>query len=115
MQKAAWPCLTVEPFAGTCNQYWYCSTACKVQHWNRGQTGAACQIPHSLICPVLSLFGGSKCDADMESVLHMCLDALALQTLQQPAPGDCMLNHIDHKHRRNLDSHALACAIISLV
>ena len=35
-----------------------------------------------LVCPVLSFFGGSKCDADMESVLHMCLDVLALQHLE---------------------------------
>jgi hypothetical protein len=37
------------------------------------------------VCPVLSYFGGSKCDADMESVLHMCLDVLALQHLENLA------------------------------
>ena len=74
--------------AGECDQCWYCSEACKELHWSHGQAGAVCSIPHKLTCPVLSFFGGSKCDADMESVLHMCLDALALQMLQQPAPGE---------------------------
>ena len=48
---------------------------------------AVSRIPHRLTCSVLSLFGGSKCDADMESGLHVCLDALALQVQQQPASG----------------------------
>ena len=69
----------------------YCSTACKEEHWNHGQIGAACCVPHRLICPTLSFFGSSKCDADMDSVLHMCLDALALQTLQHPEAGSARL------------------------
>jgi len=74
--------------AGRCDECWYCGEACKEQHWSHGQARAVCQVPHSLTCPVLSCFGGSKCDADMESVLHMILDALALQMLQQQASGD---------------------------
>ena len=94
MHQEAWPVLTVQPYAGKCNQCWYCSAECKEKHWSSGQAGAECQIPHSLVCPVLNVFGSPKCDADMESVLHMCLDALALQTLQQPAPGDRTRNTV---------------------
>ena len=79
--------------AGSCDQAWYCSTACKEEHWNHGQIGAACRIPHRLICPTLSFFGSSKCDADLDSVLHMCLDALALQSLQHPEAGSSPTLH----------------------
>ncbi|BDA44739.1 probable N-lysine methyltransferase SMYD2 at C-terminar half [Coccomyxa sp. Obi] len=68
-----------------CNQAWYCSEACRESHASLGTSGAQCPVPHSLVCPVLSHFGGCKCDADMESVLHMCLDVLALQHLDTEA------------------------------
>ncbi|CAL8469524.1 g9065 [Coccomyxa elongata] len=68
-----------------CNQAWYCSEACRESHARSGTNGAQCPVPHSLVCPVLSHFGGCKCDADMESVLHMCLDVLALQHLDTQA------------------------------
>ena len=71
--------------AGQCNQAWYCSEACRESHARLGTNGAQCPVPHSLACPVLSHFGGCKCDADMESVLHMCLDVLALQHLDSQA------------------------------
>ena len=102
------------PGAGKCDQCWYCSTECREQHWSNGQAGAACQIPHSLTCPVLSLFGGSKCDADMESVLHMCLDALALQTLQQAAPGTCTACTFADNHGHGITALHTACPHVAL-
>lgn len=52
-------------------------------------------MPHALVCPVLSHFGGCKCDADMESVLHMCLDVLALQHLEASSTGRCGMNFMN--------------------
>jgi hypothetical protein len=52
-------------------------------HAAQGTAGVPCPVPHALVCPVLASFGGCKCDADMESVLHMVLDALALELLQR--------------------------------
>ena len=56
----------------------YCDPACRAEHWARGAAGAARAVPHAAVCAVLARFGSLKCDADMESVLRMCLDALAL-------------------------------------
>lgn len=83
--KAIMQSLTMWRTAGQCNQAWYCSEACRGSHACAGTAGSQCPVPHKLVCPVLSYFGGSKCDADMESVLHMCLDVLALQHLENLA------------------------------
>ena len=63
----------------------YCDSACRAEHWAAGAAGAACPVPHAAVCAVLARFGSLKCDADMESVLRMCLDALAL--LRQETEG----------------------------
>lgn len=42
-------------------------------------------VPHSLTCAVLKRFSSIKCDPGMESVIRMCLDAMALQLLEQQA------------------------------
>lgn len=81
-----------------CNQAWYCCTRCQQAHWAGQQstttlhTAAASSAatahsrhlpPHSLTCAVLKRFSSIKCDPGMESVIRMCLDAMALQYLKQ--------------------------------
>jgi len=52
-------------------------------------------VPHSLTCAVLKRFSSIKCDPGMESVVRMCLDAMALQLLKTQAgehfASDCTL------------------------
>ena len=83
--------------AGLCNQAWYCSAQCQQAHWS-GQlptadaepadiAGAVTAhsrhlVPHSLTCAVLKHFSRIKCNPGMESVIRMCLDAMALQYLE---------------------------------
>jgi hypothetical protein len=38
-------------------------------------------VPHVMVCPVLRLFSGAKCDANMDSVLRMILEGLAREIL----------------------------------
>ena len=83
--------------AGLCNQTWYCSALCQEAHLS-GQLSqpkdkpavspsavtalSRPRVPHSLTCAVLKRFSSIKCDPGMESVIRMCLDAMALQYLQ---------------------------------
>lgn len=46
-------------------------------------------VPHSLTCAVLKRFSSIKCDSSMESVVRMCLDAMALQLLNTQAGEHC--------------------------
>ena len=87
--------------AGLCNQTWYCSAHCQQAHWS-GQlptvdaepaAGAAAVtahsrhlVPHSLTCAVLKRFSSIKCNPGMESVIKMCLDAMALQYMEGKPP-----------------------------
>lgn len=84
--------------AGLCNQAWYCSAQCQQAHWS-GQLpkatadGAAAVtphsrhlVPHSLTCATLKRFSSIKCDPGMESVIRMCLDAMALEYLEGQPP-----------------------------
>jgi hypothetical protein len=40
-------------------------------------------VPHVMVCPVLQLFSGAKCDANMDSVLRMILEGLAREILDK--------------------------------
>lgn len=68
----------------------YCGPACRAEHWAAGAAGAARPVPHAAVCAVLARFGSLKCDADMESVLRMCLDALALLRQETEGPAEPM-------------------------
>ena len=68
----------------------YCGAACRAEHWAAGAAGAARPVPHAAVCAVLARFGSLKCDAGMESVLRMCLDALALLRQETECPADPM-------------------------
>lgn len=81
---------------GQCNQTWYCSAQCQEAHWsgyqklpaNQGATRSVSahtkhMVPHSLTCAVLKRFSSIKCDPSMESVIRMCLDAIALLMLEK--------------------------------
>lgn len=118
--------------AGLCNQAWYCSAQCQQAHWS-GQLpsatagGAAAVtahsrhlVPHDLTCATLKRFSSIKCDPGMESVIRMCLDAMALEYLEskpshraqssfinspshQPVPGYkhnplVLPQHLTHPH-----------------
>ena len=86
--------LSVHVPAGLCNQAWYCSAQCQQAHWS-GQLPSATAggapavtahsrhlVPHSLTCATLTRFSSIKCDPGMESVIRMCLDAMALEYLE---------------------------------
>ncbi|DBA72575.1 TPA: hypothetical protein ACH3X2_010329 [Trebouxia sp. C0005] len=50
-------------------------------------------VPHSLTCAVLKRFSSIKCDSSMESVVRMCLDAMALQLLNTQAGAAALADH----------------------
>ncbi|DBB02866.1 TPA: hypothetical protein ACH3X1_013472 [Trebouxia sp. C0004] len=50
-------------------------------------------VPHSLTCAVLKRFSSIKCDPGMESVVRMCLDAMALQLLNTQADAAALADH----------------------
>jgi hypothetical protein len=60
-----------------CDQAYYCSAACRDSHAHLGATESP--LRHSVLCPVLRLLAAYRCGTDILCVLHMCLDALALQ------------------------------------
>lgn len=48
----------------------------------QGLRRAVAAVPHALVCPVLRHTGAAKADADMECILHMLIDVLALEHLE---------------------------------
>jgi len=76
-----------------CGQAYYCSEDCRDRHAaglapstglleQPGLGRSVPAIPHAVVCPVLCHTGAAKADADMECILHMLVDVLALKHLE---------------------------------
>lgn len=84
-----------------CDVPYYCSIKCSQRHAEGLPlvTGLQAQlprtvpsVPHTLVCPVLRHTGSIKVDADMECILHMLVDILALQHLENQGAKACALH-----------------------
>lgn len=100
-----------------CDVPYYCSMQCRKRHFMGLPplaTGKQIRmprtvpsIPHALVCPVLQHMGSTKADADMECILYMLLDILALRQLEE--------NHCSESNKVHLDGKLMSTAGSSVV